>query len=267
MKKAFTLFVFAGSFMILLQVNAFAQDEQEKRHRLEANFSYEHLTPRDVYGPWKTLSIGFYNKLKSDLTYFLQLGAFSRDEGDAGLGTLGAYKDWGSRFYTYSALSAGTNSEYLPRFRIDNDFNLKIGTKKNLVWTTGISYIRYFNVHKDLILSTGLTLYHQEWILSYRVFRNDSSPGNVISYSHLVSTGYGREGWQWTYLDFSYGKQAYLATNLSNPEQIAQNSSYVSLKHRRWLGIDYGIFMDISYLKLEDGYEKYGFSPGIFREF
>ena len=266
--KTFTFkFILFCIFVFFFQGIAFAQDEAGKKQRLETSFSYEYLSPRDVYGTWKNFSIGFHNKPKTDLAYFVQLGAFSRKEGDGVLGNVGAYKDWGSRLYTYSALSIGTNSEYLPRIRIDNDFNIKTGAMKNIVWTAGVSYIKYFDVHKDLILSTGFTLYKGNWILAYRIFRNDSSPGNAISYSHHASTGYGREGWQWTYLDLSYGKQAYLATSLSVPEEIRQDSLYISIKHRRWIGKNFGVFMDLSYLKLKDAYEKYGFSPGIFKEF
>jgi len=253
--------------VILMPENAFGQAESEKRYRLETNFSYEDLSPNSVYGSWKTLSFGFYDKPQKDLTYFLQLGVFSRNEGEALLGTLGAYKDWGSRLYTYSDLSTGTSSNYLPRIRIDHDFNIKLGAMKNVVWTVGASYLKYFDVHKDMILSTGITLYSDKWILGYRVFRNESDPGSIVSYSQLISAGYGKEEWQWTYLDLSFGQQAYLATYLTSPEEMMQNSLYASLKHRRWIDKDYGIFGDLSYFKLKDGYDKYGFSFGIFMGF
>jgi YaiO family outer membrane protein len=266
-KNAFLRFLFLGMLILLFQANSFAQDEETKRHRLEAYYSYEHLTPHDVYGSWKTLNLTYYDHLKRDLTYLVSFAAFSRNEGDAVLGNIGMYKDWGTRLYTFTSLSTGTNSEYLPQIRIDHDFNIKMGSSKNIVWTLGLSYIDYYNIHKDTILSTGITLYLKDWILNYRVFRNDSDPGDVISYSQLVSAGYGREGWQWTYLNLSYGKQAYYAAQLVNPQEVSQTSLYVDLKHRRWIGKGYGIFIDISYFKLKDGYEKYGFAPGIFKEF
>lgn len=266
MKMAFIPVVFFV-LMFLMQEDTFGQDEPTKRYRLEADLSYEYLTPNNIYGSWKALSIGFYDKPMRDLTYFIRLGAFSRREGEAILGSLGVYKDWGSRLYTYSALSAGSRSDYLPELRIDHDFNIKLGTMKNIVLIAGGSYIDYFDTHRDIILSTGITLYYDRWIWTYRVFRNESDPGSVISYSHLFSAGYGREGWQWTYLDLSIGKQAYLATYLLRPEEVSQDSLYTSLKHRRWIGKRYGIFGDLSYFKLKDGYDKYGFSFGVFREF
>lgn len=254
-------------FVISMPKDVLGQEESVKRYRLEANLSYEYLSPDSAYGSWKTLSFGFYDKPRKDLTYFIQLGAFSRKSGEALLGTLGAYKDWGSRLYTYSALSTGTNSDYLPQIRIDHDFNIKLGAMKNFVWTAGASYLKYFDVHKDMLLSTGITFYFDRWIGGYRVFRNESDPGSIVSYSHLISAGYGREGWQWTYLDLSFGKQAYLPAYLASPEEVRQNSLYTSLKHRHWIGKDYGIFGDLSYFKLKDGYDKYGFSLGVFREF
>ena len=262
-------FFILSTFLILLflmPVSIRAQ-EQGKKHRLDASFSYEYLSPNEVYGSWKTLSLGFYNKFSNDFTGFAQMGAFSRKEGDAFLSSFGAYKDWTDRLYTYSALTFGTNSEYLPNLRVDHDFNFKFGKEKNIVWLVGASYIKYFDVHKDLILSTGLNYYHGSWILGYRIFRNESDPNSVVSYSHLVSAGYGKEKWQWTYLDISLGKQAYLASYLINPTEVRQDSFFVSLKHRRWLGADYGILGDINFFKLKDGYEKYGLSMGFFKEF
>lgn len=253
--------------LISISHDVFAQEESTKRHRLEANLSFEYLSPNGVYGSWKTASIGFYDKPRKDLTYFLQIGTFSRKEGEALLGTLGIYKDWMRRLYTYSSLSAGTRSDYLPQIRIDHDFNIKLGTKENIVWTAGASYIKYFDIHKDIILSTGITLYLDNWIWQYRLSRNESDPNSIVSYSHLFSAGYGREGWQWTYLDFSFGKQAYLASYLASPEEVRQNSLNISIKHRHWIDKDYGIFGDLSYFKLKDGYDKYGLSFGVFREF
>ena len=266
-KTVFALFLsLCISTAVFTGVSA-AQDGEQKTRRLEASYLYEHLTPHDIYGSWHSLNLAYYDQLRRDLTYFIRLGAFSRDEGDAVLGNAGAYKDWSPSMYTFSSISVGSNSEYLPQIRIDHDFNFKFGPSKSIVWLLGASYIDYYDVHEDFILSTGIVWYADEWILNYRLFRNNSSPGSVVSYSHLISTGYGREKWQWTYLNLSFGKQAYYATQLTNPEEVAQSSLFAGLVHRRWLGKDYGIFFDISFFKLNNGYEKYSFSPGVFKEF
>ena len=247
--------------------DARAEEAPEKTKRVEVSYSFENLQPHSTYGNWNTGNFAFYDKRLPDFTYFLQSSVYNRDDGNGVTGTVGAYKDWADFIYTYSSITAGSHSNYLPKFRGDHDFNFKVGQNKNLVLTAGISYIDYFDVHRDLILSGGPTLYLDKWVLQYRLFHNESDPGSVRSFSHLVSVGYGAEGWQWTYLDFSFGKQAYMATSLATPEAVNQNSMTITLKHRHWLGKDYGIFGDVSYFKLQDAYKKTGLTCGFFYEF
>lgn len=244
-----------------------AEETPEKTKRIEVSYTFENLQPNSIYGNWNSINFAFYHKYSPDFTYFLQSSSHSRDDGNGATGTVGAYKDWTNYLYTYSAVTAGSDSTYLPKFRGDHDFNFKVGPDKNLVLTAGVTYIDYFDEHRDLILSGGPTLYLDKWVLQYRLFHNESDPGSVMSYSHLFSVGYGKDGWQWTYLNVSFGKQAYLATSLATPEAVNQNSIDISLKHRHWLGKDYGVFGDIGYFKLQDGYKKYGISIGFFYEF
>ena len=247
--------------------NTLAEERQEKSRRIEASFSYEYLSPHETYGDWNTANIAFYSKQSPTFTYFIEGSIFNRYEGNGIVGVVGAYKDWTSFLYTYSAVSAGTNTSYLPKFRIDHDFNFKLGANKKYVLTAGITYIDYFTDHRDLIVSGGPTVYWNRWILQYRLFHNESNPGSVESYSHLISVGYGEEGWQWTYLNISFGKQAYTATYLATPEAVNSDSLNLSLLHRHWLGKHYGIFGETSYFKLENGYEKVGLLLGVFHEF
>jgi YaiO family outer membrane protein len=259
------------TLLLMLSVHSFGDDPEEKTdnrsRRVEANVLYENLSPHDIYGSWSHILVSYYSSPQRGLTWFLQLGGFTRNAGDALLGVAGAYKDWSDRFYTYSALSSGTDSAYLPKFRIDNDFNFKLGEKRNIVWTLGVIYLNYYNAHEDLILSSGITLYFQGLVTTYRIFRNRSNPGSITSLSHLIDAAYGREGWQWTNLTFSFGNQAYLADYLVKPEEVDQNSLYLVLKHRRWIKKDWGILGDMSFFKLEDGYNKFGLSLGFFKEF
>ncbi len=265
-KKKLVLNVLLGVAIFIVS-NARSEEIQEKPRRVEANFCFEYLTPHGTYGNWITGNVAFYSKQSSDLTYFVQGAFYNRDEGNDLGGAVGAYKDWASFLYTYSAVTAGTHSTYLPRVRADHDFNFKIGPKKNIVLTTGITFIDYYNDHRDLIVSGSPTVYVDKWVLQYRLFYNNSYPGSVSSFSHLVSVGYGEERWQWTYLNVSFGKQAYLATQLATPEAVSNNSLYINLQHRHWLGKNYGIFGGVNYFKLEDGYEKFGVSLGVFWEF
>ena len=244
-----------------------AQDIPWRNHRLEASYSYEYLDPRQAYGDWHTLNLALYTDISPTFTYLVEGTLFNR-HGDNGIaGTVGAYKYWSSWLNTYSAISVGSNTEYLHRFRADHDFNLKVGKENICVLTAGATYINYSDNRYDFIVSGGPVLYLDKWILQYRLFRNESNPGSVESFSHLISIGYGMEYWQWTYLNISFGNQAYMATYLSTPEAVNNDSLEIALKHRHWLGKYYGIFGEVSYFKLEEGYEKYEITCGVFYVF
>lgn len=179
----------------------------------------------------------------------------------------GIYKDWSDDLYTFTYFSYGSKSDYLPKFVLHNDFNFKTGKNKNLVFLVGFSHIKYHNVNQDFIISSGFTYYQQRWNLTYKHFINKSDPGNIKSSSNLISIGMGEESKSWFYIDFSYGKQAYLATYLANPQEVRQNSLYTSIKYRKWIASNSGYFIGLNYLNLKDEYEKYGFTIGFFKEF
>lgn len=244
-----------------------AQEIKWKNHRLEASYSYEYLDPRDINGDWHNVNLALYTDVSPTFNYFVEGALFTRREGEGITGTVGAYKYWTNLLYTYSALSVGSNSKYLQRFRADHDFNYKVGKNKNYVLTAGGTYIYYSDSRYDYILSGGPTVYLDKWVFHYRLFYNVSNPGSMESYSHLINVGYGRDKWQWTYLEVSFGKQAYLENALADPEIINNDSLQVSLSHRHWLGKYYGIFGEISYFTLESEYDKYGITCGAFYEF
>jgi len=239
----------------------------ERKNRIEFSGAYEYLSPNAGYGNWGTLTAAFYRKERPDLTWFTQLQLFTRPDGNGLLAGAGAYKDWTSSLYTYTAVAVGTDVEYLPQIRVDHDFNFKFGPEKKFVWIIGGTYIGYYDVHRDFILSTGLMAYLGDWVLEYRIFRNLSSPGWVESFSHLFSIAYGQEGRHWTTANFSFGKQAYQATSLAAPEAVSNNSFLVSLNHRKWLAKNHGVFGELSYFDLQSTYKKGGFLFGFFREF
>lgn len=266
--KVRALLLAAGVLIAAFPGPARAEDPPGRTRRFELTAVYEALSPRAVYHSWKNFMAGFYSGPKTGLTYFFQLGGFSRFEGEAMLGVAGAYKDWSPGFYTYTALAAGTRSGYLPSFRFDHDSNFKLGPKRNIVWTVGFTYIRFFDSHRTAILSTGVTAYLEGWILTYRVFGNRSDPGRVLSAAHLLDAMAGAEGKRWTNLTISFGKQAYLATYLARPEEVNQSSLSVVLKHKHWFGEKgFGLLAEASYFTLKDGYDKLGLSAGFFKEF
>jgi YaiO family outer membrane protein len=195
-------------------------------------------------------------------------GSFhGRAEGNDNAATIGAYKDWTASLYTYTSIGTADRSTYLPRFRIDNDFNFKIGSQKNVVLTFGVTSIDYFTGYKDLIVSAGPTIYWHQFIGQYRFFYNQSDPDDIYSHSHLFRLGYGKEGRQWTFIGYSFGNQAYMASPMINRQEVNNDSWEAILQHRHWLNSNYGIFGSISFFKLDNGYEKTGVCFGVFYEF
>ena len=188
-----------------------------KRNRIELDLGYDYLS--DHYGNWENSRL-MYLRRGLTFVYFFELGTFFRKEGNGVQLVGGIYKDWNLWLYTYTAAAAGTNSDYLPHYRFDHDFNFKFGKKRNYVFTVGGTYVDYHVNHRDLILSAGLAGYFNKWILEYRIFRKLSNPGNVVSFSNTFGVTYGSEGTHWRSLLFSFGNQAYYSTELASPEKV-----------------------------------------------
>ncbi len=235
--------------------------------RIEGEVFYEHLTPHDDYGAWKTVTGSFYDRAFDAFSYVLQFSGHSRGDGDGVSASAAVYRDWTSWFYTYTAVSGGTANTYLPRVRGDIDLNFKAGPVKNIVLLAGASRIEYHTGARDTLLSAGATMFISRLILEYRLFRNTSDPGSVESWSHVATAGYGAEGDRWTYLVLSGGGEAYLATYAGPSLQVDRTFVSVQLKHRRWLSPAWGMFGSAGFLRLYDGYDKYSFSLGAFYSF
>jgi YaiO family outer membrane protein len=246
---------------------AAASTDAPSERRLEGEVSYEYLSPYAAYGSWKAVSFGLYGRQAPLGGYYVRGTGFSRDEGEAVLGTAGAYTDWTRYLYTHAAFSFGTDSAFLPRYRADLDLNFKFGPQQKIVATAGFTRVAYFTGATDTTLSPGLTLYQGKWILEYRYFANRSDPGNVDSSTNLLSAGYGREGDRWSFLTVTAGGQGYLAGYVSPAALVRQDFFSVDLKHRRWLNRDLGIFGGLGFMRLYNGYDKYAVSMGFFRGF
>lgn len=251
-----------------------SQEDNQKNYvelsgsRLDIDIGYEYLDPNDIYGEWKSFNIGYYQKVSSDVTMLYQVGTFSREvEGDAVLGSVGIYKSWNDRMYTFTQVTMGSHIEYLPSFRIDNDINYLFGEEKNIVGLIGMTYINQYDEHEDFIVSAGVTYYQDGYNIGYRAFLNRSDPGKLYSTNHVISLGIGHEKDQWIYLDLSYGNPTYLST-IPNDYQTVNNDAFsVSLKYRKWLDDNSGFYAQTSFFDLSDEYQKYEFRVGYFVEF
>lgn len=234
-------------------------------YRFESMLNFGHLSPNSDYGNWKSVDAAVYARVHRKVTAFAQASLHGRvKEGSGQAAAAGAYVDWLSWLSTYSAVSRGFGEDFLPVYRIDHDFHF---LHDPFVFTIGASYIDYKGEQRDWIVSAGATWYHNRWIAEYRLFRNTSDPGSLLSYTHLLSLGYGEEGWRWIFLKFSLGAQAYQAQTLAEPEDVRQDAWQIGLYHRHWLGKDWGLMEQAGVMSLEDGYDKYAVSVGFFKEF
>lgn len=252
------------SFILVFYSLSYAKIDNQS---IDITGSYNYLLPNNLYGNWKIGSVKYYNKQIPNLTFFLGLDGFSRIEGSAILFEAGAYKNWSDRLYTYTGLSAGSNSVYLPNYRIDQNFYFKVGPKKQIVLVTGGTYIKYYNNYSSDILNVGVIYYGNGWNITYQHFFNKNNPGSVYSATDLVSLGIGKEGTSWTYFDISYGKESYMSSYLTTPQEINHNALYLDVKRKQWLGKDWGINVGLNFLKLQNSYDNYGVSFGVFKEF
>lgn len=245
---------------------------QEKTHRFEGGLLYEYLIPNTIYRTFGTLYLGYYIKSRKDFNYFFQANGYGRLQGNALLFTGGFTKDLGTKVYTYSSFSGGSNSAFLPQFRYDQDFNFKLGKNQSFILTGGFTTAKYFDLTNVIIFSGGATYAnHDKFLLQYRIFSNRViSPGGVKSYAHLINLGYGKEGDRRTYFTGSFGKLAYLTSYLTSTADFQNNAWYVGVQHRKWFNDHQGGFFSINYLKLNGiptSYDKYGIFAGIFNDY
>ena len=235
--------------------------------RLEVDISYDYLDPYSTYEDWTALNFSYYDKISNDLTLLYQASAITRVEGEGFLGAFGVYKGWMDRFYTFTQVSAGTDVEYLPAFRIDHEFNYMFGKDKNIVGLLGFTYINQHDEHEDFIGSVGVTYYSADYNIGYRIFFNQSDPGSVNSTSQIISLGIGHEKDQWIYVDVAFGNPAYLSTVTPDYETVRNDSAAVYLKYRKWLDKNSGFYAETGFFNLGNEYDKYNFRLGYFQEF
>ncbi len=234
--------------------------------RIEAAASYEHLIPYGDYGSWESVYVTFFHRPIRKLEYFVSLGLGVRESDVGGWVGAGVSVDWLRWLNTLSAISFGIPPNYFtPLFRFDHDFNfVLIDRPVGLVLTAGITYHHYLNEHRDLTPSLGLALYIEQWYVLYRAFLNIGWPGAILAHSHLVSVGYEWNGGHSTYVNLSGGQQGYVATYVVTRDTVRLNFIEVAVGHRHWVGKDWGLFGEASYMKLFTAYDKIGVLFGGF---
>jgi YaiO family outer membrane protein len=234
---------------------------------VELSGTLNRRSPYEIYGGPKILTLGYFQTQSPTFSFFGEASAHDWKEGQAVFFSGGAFKDWTQRLYTFTAAGLGSDSTFLPHYRVDQDFNFKVGEKKNVVLTAGGSFIRYHDVHKDTLLAGGLAWYLGSWVANYRLTRIQSDPGGVLSTNHLFSVNQGYVGRRSDALTVSFGSQGYIATVVSPEEGVYSDTFFVEGRHRQWLKEDLGAFLYLHYNSVSDVFVERGATLGVFFEY
>lgn len=218
-------------------------------------------------GNWYSLGHNQYDRFDGG-TFFWNLEGTSRPaEGASFFAQTGVFKDWNDRVYTYTSLATSTNSQWYPKFRFDQDVNVKFGKKRNVVVTVGYTDISYHGPYRDQVLAAGLTLYLGHVSVQYRHSWNTSTPGNVPSQGDIFTLGLGSDRHSRLDLTYGTGAQAYLGNYLVLPQLIRQPTQTYQAHFRTWLTPSSGYFVTGQIVNVRGGYVMTGGQIGIFRDF
>ena len=239
------------------------QAPEKKNYLIEFYANREFIS--EAFGDWDSGGMRLTRSGEGH-AWYMELNAYNRKDGDGSAGQIvgGLYKDWTDWLYTFTSMSSGTNVDYLPRFRVDQDFNFKLTEQRNIVWTLGGTFISYYNNSSDTILSTALNYYLPGWIFGFRYFYNISNPGALKSSSYSASVDQGYWGRYMNTVIVSWGKQAYYATYLDSPAEVKRDSRAVLLRHRNWIGEDWGLWVQGGILSIVNGYHGTSLGTGLF---
>jgi len=251
--KILALFLVMG-----FSVSARADYYTNWKYKLDVSASYAHLT--DGYGDWGGIDATWWARAGYKATFFVNGAFWQRNDGPQGIGGVGAYVNWLKWMYTYTSVYAGTKSAWNPLVRVDHEFNFLFGPKRFMMATVGITYIKYHDVHYDLVPQVGLSAYIKNWVLGYRAFFNFSNPGWILGISHLISVEYGIEGAHWTAFSARFGKAGWRAETLT----VNEWSLDIALNHKHWIGRSWGLFGEFRYTKVFGEYNEFGFMFGAF---
>ena len=235
-------------------------------YRLDVDLLHDTLSPHDVYGDWTTATATLYVKNLPRVTPFVQVGMFERDHTKTGL-SLGAYLDWTTRLYSYSAFTTGGSSHYLHRARWDHTFYLNTGP---VIAVLGGGYMEDHDGHRDRYVSFGPRWWRGRWIAEYRATWTESDPGSLVSWKHLFSAGTGEEGHSWLFVNLTVGREHYTATWVTPNQPVDHDFWDLSASYQRWLHPRFGVKALLGYVDLGsgiDGYEKVSVGAGAFWEF
>ncbi|MDP8223305.1 MAG: YaiO family outer membrane beta-barrel protein [Candidatus Lernaella stagnicola] len=274
-------------FVCLLAAPASAWDkkyftEQEReairqhlRYNLYGFGSFDHLTPHTDYGSRAGATIGFSARVNDYLTPFVETTAYVRTggelepEGEGAAASLGITLTPSDYFSSTTAVTFGSNSDFLPAWRVDQEFGiyLPLASEFTLGIHPGAFYARYFTENDIVGVFIGPALYFYRWAVGYTFTVSESYPGELTNYAHIGYVGYTDEGTYTSFLVFTFGDVNYEDQFAATPEQVDEIYWEASWSHKYWIGVNWGLMGSLRYGQLSEAYEQFGGDLGLFYEF
>jgi YaiO family outer membrane protein len=240
--------------------------EDPTKNRIDLQTAYSYRSPVEDYGRIYEGIVTWTHQHTPNLSWIASLAMYSRLEGEGALLAATDYYNWTERMYTTTAIALGTNSSYLPRFRIDQFFNYKFREAKNFILQMGFTYIDFYEQRNTEALMPGFIYYGNKWIAAYNYFAVWNHPGNKTCSSHKGSLIIGEENKSWLTLDAFYGCDAYLLTNEVLPQGVDRTTWGGSVNYRKWTKNHWGFVVEGGFYYIEAPCRQYRLLLGIFRD-
>lgn len=254
---------------------------QHLRYRAYGHLSFDYLEPREDYGSWSGGTLGLAARINDYVSVFGEGTGFVRTggvadgdqpvepRGEGVLATLGMTLTPSEYLWANTALSFGSNSLFLPKFRVDQDltFGIPLADTVTLGITPGVFYAQYFTDNETFGYFIGPGLYFYSWQLGYSFVVSESWPGDHVGYTHTGFVGFSRDGWFNSFVTFSFGDVNYLDNRATVPAEVDDTYWQVGWNHQHWLGVNWGLSGGLRYGEYVNEYRVYGGQFGLFYEF
>jgi YaiO family outer membrane protein len=245
------------------------------RYRVWGVGSYDFIDPHEEFGNWAGLTLGFSAELNEYVTPFVTASGYSRTGGlleDPGAGVAAAVGVTLTPIEYLSStttLTFGSNSLFLPRWRVDEELGIYIPLASNfsLGIHPGAFYAQYFTDNETVGVFIGPTLYIYRWLVGYTFTASENYPGEHVNYTHRAFAGYSRDGWFSSIVSFQWGDVIYEDQLIPDADKVEQTYWEVAWAHTHWVGVNWGLMGGLRYGELTDTYEIYGGNLGAFYEF
>ncbi|MEI7669825.1 MAG: YaiO family outer membrane beta-barrel protein [Pseudomonadota bacterium] len=231
---------------------------------VEAGGNYSHLT--NDFNSWSggyvkgEVQTDPNNRWNAEILHEREFG----DDGN--YGAIGNTHNFNENWYSSVNIGAADRGFFLPRYRIDAFLNRKWLENKSLITTIGFGEYKARDTYRDESLFFGLTYYFpKRWILQGGIRYNNSTPGNIDSFSEFVAVTEGEYKKHFLTLRYGFGKESYQIIGPSNSISDFK-SDIISLELRQWVYKNWGFNAKGEYYH-NPNYNRTGINLGVFYEF